>query len=57
MLMVVTLVARIMSQALPHKAKITKEAKEAMQDCATEFISFITSEGLAKGQILKHFLT
>lgn len=52
--MVVTLVARIMSQALPHEAIISKEAKEAMQECAAEFISFITSEGLMKKQRTKH---
>lgn len=39
-------VARIMKQALPDNAKIAKEAKECMQECVSEFISFITSEGL-----------
>ena len=38
-------VARIMKQALPENAKIAKEAKECMQECVSEFISFITSEG------------
>src|SRR3984885_13062221 len=39
-------VARIMKSALPDNAKIAKEAKECMQECVSEFISFITSEGM-----------
>lgn len=39
-------VARIMKIALPDNAKIAKEAKECMQECVSEFISFITSEGV-----------
>lgn len=38
-------VARIMKTSLPDNAKIAKEAKECMQECVSEFISFITSEG------------
>lgn len=38
-------VARIMKKALPENAKIAKEAKECVQECVSEFISFITSEG------------
>ena len=34
-----------MKMALPDNAKIAKEAKECMQECVSEFISFITSEG------------
>jgi histone H3/H4 len=57
-------VARIMKNALPENAKIAKEAKECMQECVSEFISFITSEGkLApvactplKGSALSHVL-
>jgi len=30
--------------ALPENAKIAKDAKECVQDCVSEFISFITSE-------------
>ncbi|KAF9973340.1 hypothetical protein BGZ73_003417 [Actinomortierella ambigua] len=37
-------VARIMKKALPENAKIAKEAKETVQECVSEFISFITSE-------------
>ena len=41
-------VARIMKTALPDNAKIAKEAKECMQECVSEFISFITSEGMSR---------
>ncbi|KAK9292853.1 hypothetical protein L1049_020834 [Liquidambar formosana] len=41
-------VGRIMKQILPPSAKISKEAKETMQECATEFISFVTSEASDK---------
>jgi nuclear transcription Y subunit beta len=37
-----------MKMALPENAKIAKEAKECMQECVSEFISFITSEGELK---------
>jgi nuclear transcription Y subunit beta len=37
-------IARIMKTALPANAKIAKDAKEAIQECVSEFISFITSE-------------
>ncbi|KAK6349946.1 hypothetical protein TWF696_006202 [Orbilia brochopaga] len=43
-------VARIMKTALPDNAKIAKEAKECMQECVSEFISFITSEASEKCQ-------
>lgn len=43
-------VARIMKSALPDNAKIAKEAKECMQECVSEFISFITSEASEKCQ-------
>lgn len=38
-------IVRIMKSALPEDAKITKGAKECMQECVSEFISFIASEG------------
>ncbi|XP_054808030.1 nuclear transcription factor Y subunit B-5-like isoform X2 [Prosopis cineraria] len=41
-------VGRIMKQILPQNAKISKEAKETMQECASEFISFVTSEASDK---------
>jgi len=34
-----------MKNALPENASIAKEAKECMQECVSEFISFIKSEG------------
>eukprot|EP01036_Dinobryon_divergens_P012515 gene12515-16866_t len=37
-------IARIMKKVLPQNAKIAKEAKESIQECVSEFISFITSE-------------
>ncbi|WOL06739.1 nuclear transcription factor Y subunit B-4-like [Canna indica] len=37
-------VGRIMKKGLPANAKISKEAKETMQECASEFIGFITVE-------------
>lgn len=41
-------VGRIMKHILPLNAKISKEAKETMQQCASEFISFVTSEASEK---------
>ncbi|XVE82126.1 hypothetical protein DITRI_Ditri15bG0121800 [Diplodiscus trichospermus] len=41
-------VGRIMKQILPPNAKISKEAKETMQECVSEFISFVTSEASEK---------
>ena len=37
-------VSRIMKQAVPSNAKIAKDAKETVQKCVSEFISFVTSE-------------
>ncbi|KAF7300386.1 CBFD-NFYB-HMF domain-containing protein [Mycena chlorophos] len=37
-------VARIMKAAVPQSTKIGKDAKECVQECVSEFISFITSE-------------
>ncbi|XP_048497721.1 nuclear transcription factor Y subunit B-4 [Beta vulgaris subsp. vulgaris] len=41
-------VGRIMKQILPPTAKISKGAKETMQECVTEFISFVTGEASDK---------
>ena len=41
-------IARIMKQKLPGNAKISKEAKETVQECVSEFISFVTSEASDK---------
>ncbi|RCV28948.1 hypothetical protein SEVIR_5G450200v4 [Setaria viridis] len=37
-------VGRIMKEALPPQAKISKRAKETIQECATEFVGFVTGE-------------
>ncbi|ODV94942.1 hypothetical protein PACTADRAFT_81496 [Pachysolen tannophilus NRRL Y-2460] len=41
-------VARLMKNTLPGTAKVSKDAKECMQECVSEFISFITSEASDK---------
>eukprot|EP01096_Ripella_sp_DP13-Kostka_P001800 TRINITY_DN1226_c0_g1_i1.p2 TRINITY_DN1226_c0_g1~~TRINITY_DN1226_c0_g1_i1.p2 ORF type:complete len:124 (-),score=56.18 TRINITY_DN1226_c0_g1_i1:225-596(-) len=41
-------ISRIMKRALPDNAKIAKDAKETVQECVSEFISFITSEASEK---------
>ncbi|EJD54687.1 hypothetical protein AURDEDRAFT_110219 [Auricularia subglabra TFB-10046 SS5] len=41
-------VARIMKSSVPSTAKIAKDAKETVQECVSEFISFITSEAAEK---------
>jgi nuclear transcription Y subunit beta len=37
-------VARIMKRSIPKTGKIAKEAKDCVQECVSEFVSFITSE-------------
>lgn len=37
-------VSRLMKNTLPLTAKVSKDAKECMQECVSEFISFVTSE-------------
>ena len=39
-----------MKKTLPNNAKIAKDAKESIQECVSEFISFITSEASDKCQ-------
>jgi len=46
-------VARIMKSSVPSTAKIAKDAKECVQECVSEFISFITSEAAEKCQLEK----
>ncbi|XP_061337527.1 nuclear transcription factor Y subunit B-1-like isoform X3 [Gastrolobium bilobum] len=43
-------ISRIMKKALPANGKIAKDAKDTMQECVSEFISFITSEASEKCQ-------
>lgn len=42
-----------MKASVPGTAKISKEAKECVQECVSEFISFITSEAAEKCQMEK----
>ncbi|XP_022722660.1 nuclear transcription factor Y subunit B-5-like [Durio zibethinus] len=41
-------VGRIMKLILPLNAKVSKEAKETMQECVSEFICFVTGEASQK---------
>jgi len=43
-------VARIMKRGIPESGKIAKDAKECVQECVSEFISFITSEASERCQ-------
>ncbi|XWS44850.1 hypothetical protein CRYUN_Cryun15aG0084600 [Craigia yunnanensis] len=43
-------VSRIMKKSLPANAKMSKDAKETVQECVSEFISFITGEASDKCQ-------
>jgi nuclear transcription Y subunit beta len=43
-------IGRIMKRALPKNGKIAKDAKDVVQECVSEFISFITSEASDKCQ-------
>lgn len=43
-------VARIMKRGIPDSGKIAKDAKECVQECVSEFISFITSEASERCQ-------
>lgn len=43
-------ISRIMKRGLPPSAKVSKEAKETIQEAVSEFISFITSEASDKCQ-------
>lgn len=41
-------ISRIMRRGVPDNGKIAKDAKESVQECVSEFISFITSEASDK---------
>jgi nuclear transcription Y subunit beta len=43
-------ISRILRRAVPLPTKVSKEAKEAVQESVSEFISFITSEASDKCQ-------
>lgn len=46
-------VARVMKQALPLHAKLSKESKVCVQECVSEFISFVTSQAADKCKLEK----
>jgi len=41
-------IRRVMRSAMPENRKITKDAKESVQECVSEFISFVTGEASDK---------
>uniref|UniRef100_A0A0K0EWK3 Nuclear transcription factor Y subunit beta (inferred by orthology to a human protein) n=1 Tax=Strongyloides venezuelensis TaxID=75913 RepID=A0A0K0EWK3_STRVS len=41
-------VTRVMKRAIPQQGKLSKEARECVQECVSEFISFIASEASDK---------
>ncbi|KAK1440259.1 hypothetical protein QVD17_06084 [Tagetes erecta] len=41
-------VSRIMKKAVPANGKISKDAKETVQECVSEFVSFVTGEASDK---------
>ncbi|XWS29916.1 hypothetical protein CRYUN_Cryun24cG0071500 [Craigia yunnanensis] len=43
-------VGRIMKKVIPSNGKISKDAKETVQECVSEFISFVTGEASDKCQ-------
>ncbi|CAL0299580.1 unnamed protein product [Lupinus luteus] len=43
-------ISRIMKKVLPPTGKIAKDAKDIVQECVSEFISFVTSEASDKCQ-------
>ncbi|XP_051126831.1 nuclear transcription factor Y subunit B-7 [Andrographis paniculata] len=43
-------VGRIMKKVIPGNGKISKDAKETVQECVSEFISFVTGEASDKCQ-------
>ncbi|GAB2277302.1 Nuclear transcription factor Y subunit B-7 [Dionaea muscipula] len=43
-------VGRIMKKVIPSSGKISKDAKETVQECVSEFISFVTGEASDKCQ-------
>lgn len=47
------LVGRVMKLALPPHGKLSKESKVCIQECVSEFISFVTSQAVDKCKIEK----
>lgn len=46
-------VGRVMKKALPEHAKLSKESKVCIQECVSEFISFITSQAIDRCKVEK----
>merc|ERR1739848_646276 len=46
-------ISKVMKKVVPHSGKVTKEARECVQECVSEFISFITSEASERCQAEK----
>ncbi|CAH0749469.1 unnamed protein product [Diatraea saccharalis] len=46
-------IAKIMKRAIPDNGKIAKDARECVQECISEFISFVTSEASDRCQVEK----
>lgn len=42
-----------MKKALPPQAKLSKDSKECIQECVSEFISFVTSQAADKCRLEK----
>ena len=42
-----------MKKCLPSTTKVSKDAKECVQECTSEFISFITSEAAERCELEK----
>ena len=40
-----------MKKVVPPSGKVAKEARECVQECVSEFISFITSEASERCQV------
>merc|ERR1712150_163908 len=46
-------ISKVMKKVVPHSGKVAKEARECVQECVSEFISFITSEASERCQAEK----
>ncbi|CAD0198013.1 unnamed protein product [Chrysodeixis includens] len=46
-------IAKIMKRAIPENGKIAKDARECVQECISEFISFVTSEASDRCKVEK----
>lgn len=50
-------ISRIMKKGIPQNGKIAKDSKEFVQECVSEFVSFITSEyAIPSSPIYLHFI-